>query len=270
MNREITHLPCDCISLTGVKDEVVMDKLQSLLKHMEDSISPRCIKEYTVDHGAYSDRSAEVNKQDRSGRKEDDDNCTEYLAQWKDHVSATFVTELDRLGERKLQWNLDGCGAGIPGEILGDFLHHMKLCKRKVDAFVGREDLLAEASQRLYEPHQGTDSHSDEQSLRSISFCIIGKSGSGKTSLMSKLSHEAHKREQESGQNRPIVVRFCGTNSESATGAKLMQSICKQLHFCLGITTDIPKSFDELVKYFHSLLREHAILLFIDSLDQLR
>ena len=270
MNREITHLPCDCISLTGVKDEVVMDKLQSLLKHMEDSISPRCIKEYTVDHGAYSDRSAEVNKQDRSEGKEDDDNCTEYLAQWKDHVSATFVTELDRLGERKLQWNLDGCGAGIPGEILGDFLHHMKLCKRKVDAFVGREDLLAEASQRLYEPHQGTDSHSDKQSLRSISFCIIGKSGSGKTSLMSKLSHEAHKREQESGQNRPIVVRFCGTNSESATGAKLIQSICKQLHFCLGITTDIPKSFDELVKYFHSLLREHAILLFIDSLDQLR
>jgi len=254
-----------------------MDKLQYLLKHMEDSISPHCIKEYTVDHGAYSDLSAEVNKQDRSGRKEDDDNCTEYLAQWKDHVFTTFVNELDRLGERKREWNVDGRGAGIPGEILGDFLHHMKLCKRKVDAFVGREDLLAEASQRLYEPNQGTHSHSDDnidshsdKSLRSISFCIIGKSGSGKTSLMSKLSHEAHKREQESGQNRPIVVRFCGTNSESATGAKLMQSICKQLHFCLGITTNIPKSFDELVQYFHSLLRDHAILLFIDSLDQLR
>ena len=237
---------------------------------MEDNISTDCIKEYTVDHGAYSDRSAEVNNQDRSKQKEDEQDCAKYLAEWKEYVFNTFFTEIERLGERKIQWKTDGRGAGIPGEILDDFLHHMKLCKNKVDAFVGRDDLREEAMQRLYEPNQGIDGDSDKESLRCISFCIIGKSGSGKTSLMSKLVHEAHKRELESGQNRPIVVRFCGTNSESATGAKLMQSICKQLHFCLEIDTDIPKTFYELVKHFHSLLLNHAILLFIDSLDQLR
>ena len=97
-----------------------------------------------------------------------------------------IIIKIKRLEERKLQWKTDG--AGVPGEILDDFLHHVKVCKYKIDAFVGRDDLRAEGIQRLYEPNQSIDSASaDTDSLRSISFCIIGKSGSGKTSLIQAL-----------------------------------------------------------------------------------
>ena len=51
--------------------------------------------------------------------------------------------------------------------------------------------------------------------LDGLTLSIIGKSGSGKTSLMAKLAYELHKRETESAHPRPVIIRFCGTSRTS-------------------------------------------------------
>jgi hypothetical protein len=105
------------------------------------------------------------------------------------------------------------------------------------------------------------------------------------------------------GQRRPVIVRFCGTSAASSTGLCLVQSICRQIEFVFAdpllalssryisedeykslidcvfqrgaqnkatsSTTSCPADYAGAVKYLHHLLRQHAVILIIDSLDQL-
>jgi hypothetical protein len=104
------------------------------------------------------------------------------------------------------------------------------------------------------------------------------------------------------GQRRPVITRFCGTSAASSTGLSMVQSLCRQIEFvfaepilalssrfvseaeylsvidCLHKSeaetkatplTACPEDYPGAVKYFHHLLREHAVILIIDSLDQL-
>lgn len=70
------------------------------------------------------------------------------------YIHTTFKEEIKLNHTNEIgDWMADGCGAGIPGEQLDDFLHHIQLPRNKVGAFVGRNDLLQEGIQRLYESH---------------------------------------------------------------------------------------------------------------------
>jgi hypothetical protein len=104
------------------------------------------------------------------------------------------------------------------------------------------------------------------------------------------------------GQRRPVITRFCGTSAASSTGLSLVQSLCRQIEFvfadpmlglssrvvseeeyqsvidCLykseeetdaALPTSCPEDYTGAVKYLHHLLRQHAVILIIDSLDQL-
>ena len=75
---------------------------------------------------------------------------------------------------------------------------------------------------------------------------------------------------------RPVITRFCGISPGSSSGFNLLSSICLQLHLVLShdrheLSAFNPDelSYDALVSHFHRLLQENAVVLLIDSLDQL-
>jgi hypothetical protein len=95
-----------------------------------------------------------------------------------------------------------------------------------------------------------------------------------KTALMAKVASEASARMAVAdGNQTPVLIRFCGTSSGSKDARSLMASLCAQLEFVHGLEKRAAsfedQPYDALVAYFQSLLREHSVLLFIDSLDQL-
>ena len=88
--------------------------------------------------------------------------------------------------------------------------------------------------------------------------------------MMAKLAYELSL--SEFLPSLPVVVRFCGTSKGSANGFELVTSICRQILLIfdrLDELSAIPAAYDDLVTYFHKLLAEHAVILMIDSIDQL-
>jgi len=81
--------------------------------------------------------------------------------------------------------------------------------------------------------------------------------------------------EEESGARRPIIIRFCGTSAGSIHGKELVLSMCLQISVLFDLNDGLDHielaklSYEDIVKYFHSLVEAHAVILFIDSLDQL-
>eukprot|EP01038_Epipyxis_sp_PR26KG_P005289 gene5289-7351_t len=112
------------------------------------------------------------------------------------------------------------------------------------------------------------DSH-----LNAISLCIVSPPGSGKSSIMSKLAQlVAEEQAYENRTFRPVIIRFCGSNAASSNSLKLMQSICTQIKFIFkrnDLPKEIPSDFFACKLLFKSLLRDHGVVLFIDSIDSL-
>ena len=73
--------------------------------------------------------------------------------------------------------------------------------------------------------------------------------------------------------NRPVIVRFCGTSKGSADGLSLVQSLCHQIQLevepRIETPQTVPENYEAAETLLHTLLKEHAVVLFIDSLDQL-
>ena len=42
-------------------------------------------------------------------------------------------------------WNHDGCGLGLPGDLLDEMLHHVVWAREKCRGFVGRDALVQQA-----------------------------------------------------------------------------------------------------------------------------
>ena len=105
----------------------------------------------------------------------------------------------------------------------------------------------------------------DEENLYSgISLCVIGRSGTGKTALTAKLASLA----RAANDQRPVIIRFCGTSKGSVNGLALVQSLCHQIQLVFQPLSPlpVPNNYDEAVLMFHSLLNQHSMVLFIDRL----
>ena len=98
----------------------------------------------------------------------------------------------------------------------------------------------------------------NENPFSGISLCVIGRSGTGKTALMAKLATTT----RAANDQRPVIIRFCGTSKGSVNGLALVQSLCHQIQLVLQLSP----YYEKAVLMLHSLLNEHAIVLFIDRL----
>jgi WD40 repeat protein len=111
-----------------------------------------------------------------------------------------------------------------------------------------------------------------------ICLAVVGKSGCGKTALMSKLALSLSCSEHGGGTNEiPMIIRFCGTSRFSLNGLKLVQSISLQILAVYGRQNELQElesllpsqDYKTAVEYFQKLVSQYPIYLFIDSLDQL-
>ena len=108
-----------------------------------------------------------------------------------------------------------------------------------------------------------TGGRDTENLFSGISLCVIGRSGTGKTALMAKLASIA----RAANDQRPVIIRFCGTSKGSVNGLALVQSLCHQIQLVLQLPQlPVPNDYDAAVLMFHSLLNQHAMVLFIDRL----
>jgi len=184
----------------------------------------------------------------------------QYMDRWKTAMRCKLESDLDAVIAKKNAWSIDGAGRGVPGCDLDEILHHCRLLADKCDSFLARTDLVNQAMSCITQTSVSLERELD------ICLCIIGVSGSGKTSLMSKLASLS----AEAFPSIPVIVRFCGTSQGSVDGLVLVRSICLQIQLVHSLSKEgIPQSYDEAVVFLHDLLVAHPVLLFIDSLDQL-
>jgi hypothetical protein len=177
---------------------------------------------------------------------------------WKAKVEAILSSELDFVISKIARWAADGNGLGVAGAELDEIIHHCRLAYKKRQSFIAREELVDEA--------MGIIGGCARQDMNGISLCIIGVSGCGKTALMAKLAGEVTRQFPD----QHVIIRFCGTSQGSVDGLGLIRSICLQIHLIYSIPLDvIPSIYEDAVEHFQGLLKEYAVTLFIDSLDQL-
>ena len=196
---------------------------------------------------------------------------------WKACASAVLKTSLEEVIDLKKSWIEDGCGLGLPGDELDEVLHHWEWAAAKVRSFHGREEEVKRALEVIRSSERGDPKVYPY--LGGVSAAIIAESGAGKTALMSKLA-TCLAGEDGDGASKPVVVRFCGTSPGSSNAQSVVRSVCIQLCYIypearsdkslLEVIKDIlGQPYDELVSFFHKLLHEYPVYLFIDSLDQL-
>ena len=95
---------------------------------------------------------------------------------------------------------------------------------------------------------------------------IYGRSGAGKTYLLSKIMArclDAH------AAGRCVVIRFLGTTPRSSNVRALLTSLCGQLRRAYGKEAEVPSEFQDLRAYFAAAVKEwpsaeQPLTLFID------
>jgi hypothetical protein len=173
--------------------------------------------------------------------------------------------------------------------------------RRKLWAFKRQTTTTGRRPSLSSEQSESDDGHADAKgNFEGINFAVIGSSGSGKTSLMAKLAAMIFDYEQSSANvddfgerlaPRPVILRFCGSSAGSTSGLSLVCGIITHIRHVLDVETPIspkrcndhsyhdaePRSlelllqldYDAAVAQLHKLLRENAVVLLIDSVDQL-
>jgi len=198
---------------------------------------------------------------------EKDESHKAYLESFQNDFKDMLRGDIEGVGLKYKDWVTNACGLGIEGKHMDEFLHHVKWAQQKISSFEGRDELVHKCMDTLSQEMRAGDCI-----FNGVSLAIVGVSGSGKTALASYVSKQL---KVKHGGDIPLIIRFCGTSSDSSNGFALVKSICLQIHFLFydgdwkQKHLDDIKDYDELVQYFQVLLKEHPVFLVIDSLDQL-
>jgi flagellar biosynthesis GTPase FlhF len=193
-----------------------------------------------------------------------------YLKEWEGAVRNCLEKDLERIKTKNQEW-IRNCQTdlGIPSEFVEDILFHCKTAYMKAKSFLGRDELKERALKYFQNSSTGTKSI-----LQGLTFALIGKSGCGKTALMSKLAMEIA---ASTVEGPPVIIRFCGTSQNSLNGLRLIQSITFQILAFYERKEELKEmvqkfpsqDYKTAVEYFQKLLEKNPVFLFIDSVDQL-
>jgi hypothetical protein len=191
----------------------------------------------------------------------------EYAREWEEVARTCLENEMEKVILKCNQWK-QGI-YGIPEGHVEEIVHHCSTAFSRSQHFFGREELLQIALEKI---RNFIFDQSKNKLFSGISLALIGKSGCGKTAMMSMLALSLQGLEE-----LPVIVRFCGTSKYSLSGLKLIQSISLQLLAAHGKFTEVEamvallptQEYKAAVKQFQSLISRYPAVLFIDSLDQL-
>lgn len=195
-----------------------------------------------------------------------DQQFAEYMSKWKNTAQDVLDNELTKSILKSSEWNGNALGSGIPGKVLDECFHHLRLQAERCDEFFGREGLIKESVDMACFPRGNGSS----EMYKSITMCVVGVSGSGKTSLMSVLAKHMHKGKS----SIPVIIRYCGSSNMTCDGLSLIRSIIWQVNHVYGLPQQgdgwpALTSYEKAVELFQKLLHDYPVVLVIDSLDQL-
>jgi WD40 repeat protein len=191
----------------------------------------------------------------------------EYVREWEAVARTCLEKEMEKVILQCYQWK-QGI-YGIPEDHMEEIVHHCSTAFTKSQHFFGRDELLQTALEKI---RKFKVDRAKNKLFSGISLALIGKSGCGKTALMSMLALSFQGQEEP-----PVIIRFCGTSKYSLSGLKLIQSISLQLLAAHGKFAEVEamvallptQEYKAAVEQFQSLISEYPVILFIDSLDQL-
>ena len=151
-----------------------------------------------------------------------------YIKEFQMAMREKMTQSLQSVINRIKDFNVDGNGFGLRGEVLSEMLHHCEWAHKKCETFFGREVLIRELMEYI--------SPTDESIKRTgkfggISAAVIGVSGAGKTALMAKVGSLIHRQSSDI----PVLIRFCGTSPGSQNARSLVTSICAQIEFLFDL-----------------------------------
>jgi WD40 repeat protein len=216
-----------------------------------------------------SDQCNELCKQISPADYFDEIRSVDYLLEWERVIRDCLEKELEKVILKSIEWKKGF--SGVPGDYFEEILHHCSTAFTKASSFFGREELVQSAIDVIKNGRTAvTENHS---MFSGIDLGVVGKSGCGKTALMSKLALSSSLEKTAI----PTVIRFCGTSKFSLNGLKLIQSISLQILAAYEKVAELEKflvvlpsqDYKTAVETFQTLLTEYPVNLFIDSLDQL-
>ena len=193
----------------GLDTEAVslLDKLKS---DLEAKLTESSIKEYNIKwHGEQCINPTE------------DEEHKAYIDKFCQDFYDTLINMIDSGIEDKKE-------ARIDDNLVKEISLHATTCQEKSRIFFGREAIIDSIVKYV----------SDESLETKRILVVYGASGCGKTSIMAV----AAKKIKEIHPDVPIILRFCGTTSESSNINKMLYNICQQLCFFINKKTkDIPE-----------------------------
>jgi hypothetical protein len=182
----------------------------------------------------------------------------EYLCKFLDDFTRQIMASLREAAQKR---------AVTPDELVDEVLRHLKFALERAGKFTSTTSTTkVEAAAREYLSTSGAEGPSCTSAL-----VICGRSGAGKTFLLSKVMEQSLSGIQAGGVT---VIRFLGTTPLSSNVHALLTSICEQLRRAYRKTDTVPSDFKALRDYFHTAITvwptdDAPLKLFIDSLDQL-
>jgi hypothetical protein len=159
--------------------------------------------------------------------------------------------------------------AVTPDELVDEVIRHLKFALERAGKFMSTTSTAkVEAAAREY---LSTSGAAGVGPSCTSAFVIFGRSGSGKTYLLSKVL-EQRRLSRKPGE--VTVIRFLGTTPLSSNVHAVLTSICEQLRRAYGKAGTVPSDWRALRDYFHTAITvwptdDAPLKLFIDSLDQL-
>jgi WD40 repeat protein len=192
------------------------------------------------------------------------------MEEWKVLTMKVLFDEIDAVKQKGNLWkSYIENGLGLPLPYFEEIIHHCWTCYSKSSFFVGRQELV-EAAMKVV---SSRSSNCAMNQMYRLSLGIVGKSGSGKTGLMSKIATMM----KDVDPDIPVIIRYCGTSRYSLHGIQLIQSVSLQLLLIYDKRDELMEyceimenlGYEKTVERFHGLLSKYPVYLFIDSLDQL-
>ncbi|XP_066270990.1 telomerase protein component 1-like [Branchiostoma lanceolatum] len=191
-----------------------------------------------------------------------------YPCHWQGVVDdgKAMVTALEEFGMRVLNNLWNAVVREFPleestDESTDETSRHKSFCLEEGERFVGREKLLKQCAAEISLCKNGT-------------LVLVGKSGSGKTSLLARLAGE-YAESDSCSADACIMLHFVGATPSSTDIVATLTRLCQEMKKTFFLACEVPVSYKNLLNQFADILKaagevpDTPVVIFMDGLDQM-